>query len=96
MSGMVDCRYCHRNVERDLTVVARLDTTSSVMTLVRAGLGAALVSEASVPPDELLAMLPLDIPFPPRVIGVAWQRARSAEPHLRHFVDVAYRRRAEA
>jgi G:T-mismatch repair DNA endonuclease (very short patch repair protein) len=27
MSGMVDCHFCHRNVERDLTVVAQLDTT---------------------------------------------------------------------
>jgi DNA-binding transcriptional LysR family regulator len=83
--------------ERGLTphVVARADGSAAVASLVRAGLGMAMLPRDSVPSDGTLATMALGDQLPERSIGVAWLRARSADPALRRFISLTCRLRED-
>lgn len=84
--------------ERELqpNVVARADGSDTVVSLVTAGLGAAVLPRCALPATGELATIELADPLPERFAGIAWRRARSSEERVRRFVDLACRLRSAA
>jgi DNA-binding transcriptional LysR family regulator len=84
--------------ERELcpNVVAHADGTDTVVSLVRSGIGSAVLPQDSVAADADLTVLSLTGLLPERFAGVAWLRTRSNEERIRLFVDLACRLRDAA
>ena len=76
-------------------VAARVDASDTVASLVRTGLGAAVLPEGAVAGDDALATVALGEQLPARTLGVGWHRSRSREPVLRRFIHLACRLREE-
>jgi DNA-binding transcriptional LysR family regulator len=74
-------------------VVARADGTDTVASLVRVGLGAAVLPAGAVAEDPALVVVDLAGDLPERFAGIAWLRTRSNEERIRRFVDLACRLR---
>jgi DNA-binding transcriptional LysR family regulator len=81
--------------ERELhpNVVARADGSDTVLSMVTAGLGAAVLPRCALPATGDLATIELAEPLPERFSGIAWLRSRSSEERVRRFVDLACRLR---
>ena len=75
-------------------VVTRMGDSASVLSMVSAGLGCGLVPRLAVEAEtgaarlNGLRFLPLD-DQPPRLIGLAWNRRRSADERVRRVVELA-------
>ena len=83
--------------ERALTadVIVRAASSHTVASLVRTGLGAAVLPRGTISEEPGLAVLDLEDSLPARVLGIAWLRSRVSDPRLRRFLDIAYRLRDE-
>jgi DNA-binding transcriptional LysR family regulator len=84
--------------ERDLypNVVARADGSDTVLSLVTAGFGAAVLPCCALPATAGLATVELADPLPERFTGIAWLRSRTSDERVRRFVDLACRLRRSA
>jgi molybdate transport repressor ModE-like protein len=74
-------------------VVARADSSDTVTSLVRMGLGAAVLPRGAVGSEPGLVVLELDEQPLVRVIRLAWLRSRSGDPTLRSLIDLGCRLR---
>jgi molybdate transport repressor ModE-like protein len=96
--GIEPSRIERELADRSLTpeVVVRTDSSDTVGSLVRKGLGAAILPHAAVGknPEPGIALLGLCGALPERVIGIAWSRGRVADRRVRCFIDLACRLRS--
>ena len=74
----------------EVDFVFRTDDNYTMMGLVAAGVGAAVVPGLVVDPNaENIAALPFGTRVPPRVIALAWHRDRYRSDAARAFVETA-------
>lgn len=79
----------------DPQIVFRSDDNAAIKEMVRAGLGAAILPELwlGLGGNDGLELRPLDGLIPPRVVVLAWRKARQLTPAQEAFVELAAPRR---
>lgn len=78
------------------TVIAQTTSAEAATTLVAQGFGAALLPRGTIAANARIVALELDESILARVTGLAWLRARCANPQLRRFIDAVCRVRSGA
>ena len=86
--NLIDRGLRQRGIDTDY--VFRSADNGTVISMVRAGLGTAVLSLLCVDPDDPRTTLhPLDPPIPDRRIALGWKRGRTLSPVAQRFVELA-------